>query len=553
MNSKILSLISSRGFKISVTFFAILVCFWIFFSVYERSSSHACVTQFEAKADYQGELNYVTLIPSNSKIPAVKLLGEYLTIKRSEPGLQTYLQFNGRLATLDGNILISKAYEGFSIYPNVIIAYNRVRAEQGDGEYDIYDTAGKRIGNETYDKYTYFKETPESLAVCKKDAWGDICGILDLKEGKMKIPISYSSISSYSEGILLVSSSSNNHPSLHKYHFINDKEEPISPLSFDGFSSGFSEGLALVEIDLKYTYIDKKGQLLSDFIYKSGRKFSDGLGLVQLNGKYGFIDHEGKVKIPFQFEQAWPFSNGFAKVYRDKKSYILDTSGKEIFQGNGIDKINDFLYKAYNSSSANKSSYISVLNSDFKPILPFTFDRITEQKDGNIILADLKDGNSEIISPKGDILFSSKDSLYDALYDNGYLILKRPGSDKNKDDNKYYLINIISKKERELPYQNVRIFTSGVFIAKKGEKEIYVDTEGNQISGNFASDKLEPFVKGIAIVMLDGKYGFIDKSGNSVIPPFFETIEKPIEENKYLVSYGKKTGLLNLASCLSKN
>ncbi|PJZ75744.1 WG repeat-containing protein [Leptospira neocaledonica] len=555
-NSELLSWVRSGKFKIFAAFFAVLVCLWIFFNVYGRSSNHACTTQFEPKADYQGELNYITLVPSNSKIPGIKLLGENLSFARFGPEQPAYLAFTRKfksgLATLDGDILISKGYENFSIYPNVIVAYDRIAGDEGYGYYDIYDIAGKRIGNETYDKYTYFEAEPESLAVCKRDSWGCTWGILDLKEKKIKIPISYSGIFSYSEGILLVSSSPNNQYGFHKYHFINDKEEPLSPLSFDGFTSGFSEGHAAVEIGMKFTYIDKKGQLLSDFIYETGRKFSDGLGLVKLNGKYGFIDHEGKVKIPFQYEQAWPFSDGFAKVYRDKKPYIIDTSGKEIFQGTGIDKINNFLYEAYNSSGK-KSSYIYVLNANFKPIRPFAFDRVSEQKDGNIILASLKEGTSQIISPKGEILFSSKDSLHDSFYDNGYLILKRSGSNEKNDDGKYYLINIASKTEKELPYQNIRIFTSGVFIAKEGEKEIYVDTEGNRISGNFTADELQPFVNGIAIVMVNGKYGFIDKSGNSITPPIFEAIEKPIEENKYLVSYGKKTGLLNLTSCLPQN
>ncbi len=67
----------------------------------------------------------------------------------------------------------------------------------------------------------------------------------------------------------------------------------------------FSEGLARVERDGKYGFIDKTGQEVITLKYDdTGLFFSDGLARVELNGKWGFIDKRGKEVIPFKYDYA---------------------------------------------------------------------------------------------------------------------------------------------------------------------------------------------------------------------------------------------------------
>ncbi len=43
------------------------------------------------------------------------------------------------------------------------------------------------------------------------------------------------------------------------------------------------------------------------------RSFQEGLALIELNDKYGFIDKTGNVVIPLQFDYAHDFSEGLAE------------------------------------------------------------------------------------------------------------------------------------------------------------------------------------------------------------------------------------------------
>jgi len=61
---------------------------------------------------------------------------------------------------------------------------------------------------------------------------------------------------------------------------------------YDGAFS-FSEGLAAVELNGKYGFIDKKGNLVIQPVYDNAYLFPEGLALVFLNGKRGYIDTKG--------------------------------------------------------------------------------------------------------------------------------------------------------------------------------------------------------------------------------------------------------------------
>ena len=64
-----------------------------------------------------------------------------------------------------------------------------------------------------------------------------------------------------------------------------------------------------------------------------------GLARVEKNDKYGFIDKTGKVVIPLEYDDAWnfkeglaqyDFKEGLAKVKKDDKWGRIDTTGKVV-------------------------------------------------------------------------------------------------------------------------------------------------------------------------------------------------------------------------------
>jgi len=97
----------------------------------------------------------------------------------------------------------------------------------------------------------------------------------------------------------------------------------------------FSEGLAVAmrkDTDKKWGYIDSSGNFaippqfdtsLVDYVWP----FSGGLAKIEVNGRYGFIDHTGKFVILPMLLHAGDFSDGMVSVVLDAPCFVPGTGG----------------------------------------------------------------------------------------------------------------------------------------------------------------------------------------------------------------------------------
>lgn len=61
--------------------------------------------------------------------------------------------------------------------------------------------------------------------------------------------------------------------------------------------------------------------------------FSEGLAVVELNGKSGYIDKTGKLVIAAKYNYGFDFIGGLARVFADGgKVYHIDKTGKIILE-----------------------------------------------------------------------------------------------------------------------------------------------------------------------------------------------------------------------------
>lgn len=120
-----------------------------------------------------------------------------------------------------------------------------------------------------------------------------------------------------------------------RYTFIDKRGEPISDLRFDD-AEDFAEGLAPIRIGDQWGFVDLSGQIAIPPRFQSAEPFSEGLAVVAEDGKKGFIDHRGNYVIRPQFESADSFSEGFAVVSKSHgpgiwTSRFIDKTGKPAF------------------------------------------------------------------------------------------------------------------------------------------------------------------------------------------------------------------------------
>lgn len=140
--------------------------------------------------------------------------------------------------------------------------------------------------------------------------------------GKIVIPAKYSFAESFRDGIARVELND-------KWGFIDKKDQEIIPLKYDtaGF---FIYDLAAVKLNGKWGFIDKTGKEVIPLKYDWAESFSEGLARVYLNGKWGFIDKTGKEIIPLKYDNARDFVMDKARVKLNGEEFYIDKNGNRV-------------------------------------------------------------------------------------------------------------------------------------------------------------------------------------------------------------------------------
>lgn len=142
-------------------------------------------------------------------------------------------------------------------------------------------------------------------------------------DGALIVPCKYEDVGSFSGGLAAVQLNG-------KWGFIDKKNKVVIPFKYDD-AREFSEGLAAVSINRKYGFIDRAGALVIPYQYDYVMwPFKEGLVPVELNGRYGYIDINAKTVIPFKYGSADEFEDGKARVGLGNRDFYIDWKGNEI-------------------------------------------------------------------------------------------------------------------------------------------------------------------------------------------------------------------------------
>ena len=207
-------------------------------------------------------------------------------------GLAAAMSKDGKLGFIDmkGNVVIPFNYD--MTEGDTPLFSEGYAAVQKEGKCGFIDKNGKEVIPLKYDNAYPFSE---GLAVVMQD---DKFGFVD-KSGNVVIPCEYGSAASFSEGYAAVSKDE-------KYFFIDKNGKQVFPTSYDCWIGSFHDGIASVnkyeDKDFLVGYVDAKGNEIAPCIY-SGSDFSEGLAVVQKDGLYGFIDKNGKTTFDIQNEE----------------------------------------------------------------------------------------------------------------------------------------------------------------------------------------------------------------------------------------------------------
>ena len=245
-------------------------------------------------------------------------------------GLAVAMSKEGKLGFIDmkGNVVIPFNYD--MMEGDTPLFSEGYAVVQKEGKYGFIDRNGKEVIPLKYNNAYPFSE---GLAVVMQD---DKFGYVD-KNGNMVIPCEYGSATSFSEGYAAVSKDD-------KYFFIDKNGKQVFPTTYDCWIGSFHDGIASVnkyeDGNIMVGYIDAKGNEIAPCIY-SGDDFSEGLAVIQKEGIYGFIDKNGNTTFNIQNDEVKNVVQAKIKEEEEKRKLEEEEQRKaeEERRRRGVEKV----------------------------------------------------------------------------------------------------------------------------------------------------------------------------------------------------------------------
>jgi len=250
----------------------------------------------------------------------------------------------------------------------------------------------------------------------------------------------------------------------------------------------------------KYGFMDSTGQVVIQAVYSSVSPFKEGLALVSKGDKFGYIDKKGDVIIDFLYSAGQDFEQGRAVITRYERLGMIDRMGATIFEPEFIDldNLSDDLILGM------KDSLYAYYDANGKMIIPERFDDAYPFVDGKAKVEE--NGLQAYIDKQGE-----------------YIVMPA--------------------------FEEIEFFTDELLIF--GNHHTYgLMTASCQIVVPNKYERIGRLSEGLAIVVLDGRLGYIDAYGQEVIAPQFDPIPNFLEHSQMkngvaVVAKNKNYGIIN--------
>lgn len=314
----------------------------------------------------------------------------------------------------------------------------------------------------------------------------------------------------------------------------------------------------------RYGFINRNGEVVIPLDFADARPFSENLAPVAVvddSGakKWGYIDTAGKLAIPAEYDEVWPFSEGLAVVKVANGSSagygFINASGELVIPAN-------FAYAASFSdglalvsvTNADNSRKYGFINTLGEAVVPTEYDSAASFSEGVATVGKKQnDGVMKygVINSSGEIIIHLH---YDSINEcsNGLILVSQQNINGIT---QYGYFNSEGRLAIPLHYSFATPFTDGLAKVYKRTTTDYwtgfIDTTGKCIFKINLNAEAGYFSEGLAWYMAppekDGthKYGFIDSTGEIVIPAVYDSTCWPVQNGMAIVYSKKKSGIVN--------
>ena len=311
-------------------------------------------------------------------------------------------------------------------------------------------------------------------------------------------------------------------------------------INFIGYAHQIANG--------KWGFINETGEEIVAYKFDGAKDFKEGIAVVRMGNGYGFINTKGKIVIPFKYEQAESFQYGLAIVTQNAKKGIINLKGEKV-----VDCLYDELhiFPEEGVAKARKENKYGYINLSGKEMIPFRYDEIFAFDSTGIALVK-QNGKLGYVSRDGKEILPC---LYNDIQKFGAYLYSITN------DSLSGFINLQKQMVTPCQYQSATFcdadgeLYNGEIIRVEAEGKFgLIDAHGNTICET-TYDRIDDFgERGLALVVKDNLYGYIDKKGKEVFLPRYEELEY-FTPNVYKIKKERKFGLIDslqneITSCI---
>ncbi|GAA0116134.1 WG repeat-containing protein [Clostridium senegalense] len=277
-----------------------------------------------------------------------------------------------------------------------------------------------------------------------------------------------------------------------------------------------------------------------NFNFENAFDFKDGVARVETNKKFGYINKEGNFIINPKYEDALDFSNKFAWVKKDNLWGCIDKNDNTILNFEYEDVIPTY---EDNSLIVKQDNKLGLFYDGEITIFPM-FDEITPNINPDVLI--VNDGSKlGLFTYTGDTIL---DPIYSDISFKSNLVCFMV-------DNKYGILNLNTKEKLESLSDTPLTFIDNISTFSSNGKYGYINADGNVLIEPKFENALYFNSCNLASVKLNNKWGVINKSGDFIVEPKYEEIvynessdydfKDKSNSSTFLIKLNNKWGLLD--------
>lgn len=437
---------------------------------------------------------------------------EYIQIPNPEQAVFVCYESNNTSKVLNGNNKeILTKYKNIQAISNNNTSINNTYQTQVlrycvDGKYGLISISGKEIVPAIYESIETLEYKDGILKVKKDGKYGliDINGneIVKTEFNSIATDGYYNIDSKYDKAGYIINIRTDEG---YRYGYINYKGRQI----LDTMYTNIKRITELKDDNLIYliTYnngkagVLKNGQTLIENEYENIEFDSvNNIFVLQKNAKQGVYDLEGNMILPIQYENI-TFAGKYLNANKDGKLLVFDVTGT--LQNEDSYKSLDTVADGKYSITINRSNQYGVIDSNKTNILENKYSYIEYTFDNYFIVS--LEGKSGVLDANNNIIIPvEKDIIQNIRGTNMIQVI-----DSATNTSEFY-----NKKMEKVATQNdARIYIKDNYIEVASANNIeYFDFDGNKQDANKIFNGNKIFAK-----QQDGKWGYVDKDGNTVV------------------------------------